>query len=223
MSTTDTPARVLRRHRCDSACAGSSEPGGRLAAVSPPCVDCPCTCTPARSWRCWAPMEPARPPRCSQIAGVLKPIDGEIDVLGSPSDMPVPIRSPGVAWRCCPRTAASSSSSPWRRNLRLHRHRHSEVTEADVIGWFPALEELLDRRTGLLSGGEQQMLALGCKLIADPRLLMVDEMSLGLAPIIVERPAGRWCDASPTRQAPRCCSWNSTCTLRSPSPTGPTC
>jgi branched-chain amino acid transport system ATP-binding protein len=46
---------------------------------------------------------------------------------------------------------------------------------------------LLGRRAGLLSGGEQQMLALAQALLREPRLLMVDEMSLGLAPIIVER------------------------------------
>jgi branched-chain amino acid transport system ATP-binding protein len=45
----------------------------------------------------------------------------------------------------------------------------------------------MDRRAGLLSGGEQQMLAMGRALTSGPRLLMVDEMSLGLAPIIVER------------------------------------
>lgn len=53
--------------------------------------------------------------------------------------------------------------------------------------YFPALNELADRRAGLLSGGQQQMLALGRGLARKPRLLMLDEMSLGLAPIIVER------------------------------------
>ena len=52
---------------------------------------------------------------------------------------------------------------------------------------FPALAPLADRPAGLLSGGEQQMLALGRALVRRPRLLMVDEMSLGLAPIVVER------------------------------------
>ena len=56
-----------------------------------------------------------------------------------------------------------------------------------VLDLFPALLPLLDRRAGLLSGGEQQMLALGRALLGRPRLLMVDEMSLGLAPIIVDR------------------------------------
>jgi len=56
-----------------------------------------------------------------------------------------------------------------------------------ALGYFPALEKLMDRKAGLLSGGEQQMLAMARALTVKPKLLMVDEMSLGLAPIIVER------------------------------------
>ncbi len=59
------------------------------------------------------------------------------------------------------------------------------VTEK-VIDWFPALGALMDRSAGLLSGGEQQMLALAQAMVREPKLLMVDEMSLGLAPIVVE-------------------------------------
>ena len=73
-----------------------------------------------------------------------------------------------------------------RENLKVGpRRARSDLTK--VIEYFPALEPLIDRRAGLLSGGEQQMLAMGRALTIGPKLLMVDEMSLGLAPVIVER------------------------------------
>jgi branched-chain amino acid transport system ATP-binding protein len=55
-----------------------------------------------------------------------------------------------------------------------------------ALDYFPALAKLQGRRAGLLSGGEQQMLAVGRALARKPKLLMLDELSLGLAPIIVE-------------------------------------
>jgi branched-chain amino acid transport system ATP-binding protein len=71
-------------------------------------------------------------------------------------------------------------------NLRLGAPRgNSDVARA--LRYFPALETLMDRRAGFLSGGEQQMLAMGRALMVPPKLLLVDELSLGLAPIIVER------------------------------------
>ena len=63
-----------------------------------------------------------------------------------------------------------------------------ERLDADLAyTYFPALAALRDRRAGLLSGGEQQMLTLGTALARKPRLMLVDELSLGLAPVIVER------------------------------------
>jgi ABC-type branched-subunit amino acid transport system ATPase component len=58
---------------------------------------------------------------------------------------------------------------------------------AETHSYFPALRELHDRRAGLLSGGEQQMLSLACAMARRPKLLLIDELSLGLAPVIVER------------------------------------
>ena len=72
-------------------------------------------------------------------------------------------------------------------NLRLYQRKDGSVSVADVIEYFPALTALLERKAGLLSGGEQQMLSLGCRFIADPKLMLIDEMSLGLAPIIFQR------------------------------------
>ena len=73
-----------------------------------------------------------------------------------------------------------------KENLKLGAAKGSANLD-QALGYFPALEKLMDRKAGLLSGGEQQMLAMGRALATDPKLLMVDEMSLGLAPIIVER------------------------------------
>jgi len=67
---------------------------------------------------------------------------------------------------------------PWRRSL------------ADVFELFPALAPLMKRKAGLLSGGEQQMVALAKAVLFGPDVLLIDEMSHGLAPLIAERLLG---------------------------------
>ena len=72
-----------------------------------------------------------------------------------------------------------------RENLQLGSAKGT-VDIDQALRYFPALQDIQGRRAGLLSGGQQQMLAMARALTSTPKVLMVDEMSLGLAPIIVE-------------------------------------
>ena len=78
-----------------------------------------------------------------------------------------------------------------RENLDLgaYRRRGSEITQdlERVFDLFPRLQERENQKAGTMSGGEQQMLAIGRALMARPQLLMLDEPSMGIAPILVQR------------------------------------
>lgn len=72
---------------------------------------------------------------------------------------------------------------------------------AEVLDVFPALASRLDQPAGTLSGGEQQMIALGRAVVTGPRLVIIDELSLGLAPIVMQTILGlidRWIAAGTT-------------------------
>lgn len=128
------------------------------------------------------------------VSGILGAIAGDVRVLGQPvsSRRPHRIARRGVAH--VPEERALFARLSTQQNLRLgcrtggwwRRARTNAETQA-ALELFPALRPLLTRRAGLLSGGEQQMLALARAIVARPKVLMVDEMSMGLAPILVER------------------------------------
>jgi branched-chain amino acid transport system ATP-binding protein len=120
------------------------------------------------------------------IAGLLPALGGAIRVLGQPiRGLTVhAISRRGLAF--VPEDRGLLRQLSVSDNLRLRRHRHGR-SQNEVLAVFPELASLLTRQAGLLSGGEQQMLAIACALTARPQALMVDELSLGLAPIVVHR------------------------------------
>jgi ABC-type branched-subunit amino acid transport system ATPase component len=115
------------------------------------------------------------------LSGELAPIAGEVSWQGRATKAPLHKRArQGLSLVTEDRSVFMGLSTA--DNIRLGR-----TPQARVLAVFPELGALLRRRAGLLSGGEQQMLAIGRALARDPKLLLVDELSLGLAPLIVQR------------------------------------
>jgi branched-chain amino acid transport system ATP-binding protein len=113
------------------------------------------------------------------LAGELPPLEGEVRFLGEPSRSPMHVRCRnGLGYVTEERSVIMDMSVA--ENLKL-----AAVPPAVAFGYFPALEGIMDRRAGLCSGGEQQMLSLARALGRHPKVLLADELSLGLAPIIV--------------------------------------
>ncbi|MBE5814477.1 MAG: ABC transporter ATP-binding protein [Clostridiales bacterium] len=125
------------------------------------------------------------------VAGLLKPRSGSIllngqSIAGVPADK---IVSRGMA--LCPEGRRVFLQMSVKENLEMGGFTRpaGEIADSieDVYQRFPRLKERYKQVAGTLSGGEQQMLAMGRALMSKPKLLMLDEPSMGLAPILVEQ------------------------------------
>ncbi len=115
------------------------------------------------------------------LAGDLTPLGGTVNCLGLDGNASLHQRArAGLALVTDARAVFTRLTVA--ENLRVFR-----TTRESVVELFPELEAHLDRRVALLSGGQQQMLALGLALSRRPAVVLADELSMGLAPLIIDR------------------------------------
>ncbi|MEU5844356.1 ATP-binding cassette domain-containing protein [Rhodococcus sp. NPDC047139] len=119
------------------------------------------------------------------LAGLLAPLGGSIDLDGTPVAAGNARAASKAGIVLVPDDRALFKSLTVVENLRLARRKGGPAID-EVIEYFPALGERRSIAAGMLSGGEQQMLALARAFVQAPKVLLVDELSMGLAPVVVE-------------------------------------
>jgi branched-chain amino acid transport system ATP-binding protein len=120
------------------------------------------------------------------MVGLVPLLGGSVTVLGERPKALKPHRVARQGVSLVPDDRGIFYGLTVQEHLRLSRKRADPAREEQVLDRFPVLRDLRERKAGLLSGGEQQMLAIAKALLMRPKVLIVDEMSLGLAPIIVQ-------------------------------------
>jgi branched-chain amino acid transport system ATP-binding protein len=120
------------------------------------------------------------------IAGLQPPLGGHIGIGGTPVRPGSPRAAVKAGLVLVPDDRSLFKGLTVTENLRLASRRGSGTTIEKIFDYFPDLKRRAKVAAGSLSGGEQQMLAIGRALMQDPKVLLVDELSMGLAPVIVE-------------------------------------
>jgi branched-chain amino acid transport system ATP-binding protein len=135
------------------------------------------------------------------LAGLLPTQEGTIEVNGVRIKKGRPAEASAAGLVLVPDDRALFTTLTVDENLRAAHRRHATTTVDDVIDLFPALGLRRKLTVGNLSGGEQQMLAMARALMQEPQVLLIDEMSMGLAPVIVESLLGMVRTIANERQA----------------------